>query len=155
MDKRFFDIMNPWRTGARPAPPLIRRAVLDDLLRHVDSGEVCVVYGARRVGKSTLSRAAVHDLLASHAVAPAQIFFFDLDTVDCADVLATLTSLIDFIGMPAQPVYVFIDGIQRLPSPGLFLKGVHDLGLPVRLVVSGSSTLPYLPIPFETRCPKV
>lgn len=141
MDLRFFDIVNPWRKGARPAKPPIRRTVLDDLLRNIDSGDISVVYGARRVGKSTLLRAAIHDLLADRAVAPAHIFFFDLDTMDCADVLATPSSLVDFIGMPSRPVYVFIDEIQRLPSPGLFLKGIHDLGLPIRLAVSGSSSL--------------
>jgi predicted AAA+ superfamily ATPase len=45
------------------------------------------------------------------------------------------------LGPVKRPVYVFIDEVQRLPNPGLFLKGVHDLGLPIKLFVSGSSAL--------------
>ena len=43
--------------------------------------------------------------------------------------------------MPKERVFVFIDEVQRLENPGLFLKAVHDLGLPVKLFVSGSSSL--------------
>jgi len=103
---------------------------------------VVVVYGARRVGKSTLLLSIVQDLLGPrHGVSPDAIFFFDVDTADCADVLLNPAALVKFIGPVKRPVYVFIDEVQRLPNPGLFLKGVHDLGLPIKLFVSGSSAL--------------
>lgn len=43
--------------------------------------------------------------------------------------------------MPDEPVFLLVDEAQRLDNPGLFLKRVHDLGLPIRIVVTGSSSL--------------
>src|SRR3989339_389560 len=37
--------------------------------------------------------------------------------------------------------YCFIDEVQRLENAGRFLKGIYDLKLPVKFVVSGSSSL--------------
>ena len=85
--------------------------------------------------------AIVRELLMAHGVPPPGVFFFDMDALDCGDVLASPSSLVDFMGVPEKLTYVFIDEVQRLDNPGLFLKGVHDLGLPLKLIVSGSSSL--------------
>jgi len=37
--------------------------------------------------------------------------------------------------------YVFIDEIQRKENVGLFLKGLFDLKLPYKFIVSGSGSL--------------
>ena len=37
--------------------------------------------------------------------------------------------------------FVFIDEIQRKENAGLFLKGIYDLGLPYKFIVSGSGSL--------------
>jgi len=37
--------------------------------------------------------------------------------------------------------YVFIDKIQRKEDAGLFLKGLYDLGLPYKFIISGSGSL--------------
>ena len=37
--------------------------------------------------------------------------------------------------------YVFIDEIQRKEDAGLFLKGIYDMNLPYKLIVSGSGSL--------------
>jgi len=37
--------------------------------------------------------------------------------------------------------YVFIDEIQRKENAGFFLKGVFDLKLPYKFIVSGSGSL--------------
>lgn len=36
---------------------------------------------------------------------------------------------------------IFIDEVQRLENPGLLLKGIIDLNLPIKLIASGSSQL--------------
>lgn len=141
MDKRFFDIRNPWRFGLKLPSPLIRRDILDHLSQWLSTDEVMVIYGPRRVGKSTLFQSIIDELIRRQSVTPDSIYLFDLDTLDCSDVLASPSALIDFIGVPDQRVFVFIDEIQRMQNPGLFLKGVFDLGLPIKLFVSGSSSL--------------
>ena len=121
--------------------PAIRRSILDELPTWLEDDEVVAIHGPRRVGKSTLLLAVIRELLTHHSVPPSSVFFFDLDTLDCSDVLTSPSTLVDFIGLPSSRVYVFIDEVQRLTNPGLFLKGVHDLGLPIKLFVSGSSSL--------------
>jgi len=141
MDIRFFEIKNPWRTGGELKPPAIRRHLLDRLPNWLADDDVVVIHGPRRVGKSTLLLALIRELLVEHRVPKKKIFYFDIDTLDCSDVLASPSTLIDFIGVPEDRTYVFIDEVQRLESPGLFLKGVRDLGLPIKLFVSGSSSI--------------
>jgi hypothetical protein len=140
MDMRFFEIKNPWRTGAEIPAPTIRRETLDLLPGWLGNEEILVIHGVRRVGKSALLLAVIRELISRHGVRPSQVYFFDLDTLDCSDVLASPASLVDFIGMPRDRVFVFIDEVQRLESPGLFLKGIFDLGLPIKLFVAGSSS---------------
>jgi hypothetical protein len=73
------------------------------------------------------------------------IYYFDLDTMDCADLLGSNRALLSFIGSSpegkSRKKLVVIDEAQRLPNPGLFLKSVHDLHLPIKLLVTGSSSL--------------
>ena len=38
-------------------------------------------------------------------------------------------------------MYVFIDEIQRREDAGLFLKGLYDLNLPYKFIVSGSGSI--------------
>ncbi|WP_298268752.1 AAA family ATPase [Geobacter sp.] len=40
-----------------------------------------------------------------------------------------------------SPGFVFIDEIQRREDAGLFLKGLQDLGLPYKFIVSGSGSV--------------
>jgi uncharacterized protein len=141
VDLRFFNIKNPWRKGAAVGAPAIRRKILDQLPRWLEDDEIVVLHGPRRVGKSTLLQAIVRELLVEHRVSSEDIYFFDLDTLDCSDVLASPSTLLDFIGIPERRTYVLIDEVQRLESPGLFLKGLHDLALPLKVIVSGSSSL--------------
>ena len=38
-------------------------------------------------------------------------------------------------------MYAFIDKIQRREDAGLFLKGLYDLNLPYKFIVSGSGSI--------------
>ncbi|MBT3221132.1 MAG: AAA family ATPase, partial [Proteobacteria bacterium] len=95
MDIRFFGIKNPWRTGANVVAPTIRRKVLELLPLWLADDEIVVIHGPRRVGKSTLLQAIVRELLVVHGVPNTDVYFFDLDTLDCSDVLASPSTLID------------------------------------------------------------
>ena len=49
MDKRFFDIKNPWRLGGRIREPQIRRMLLDELDSWLKTDEIMVIHGPRPV----------------------------------------------------------------------------------------------------------
>jgi len=145
MDRTIFELKNPWRTGITPGAPAITRSLLQPLMEELDTPEVTILLGARATGKTTLLLHLVRETVAGGLALPENVYYFDLDTMDCSDVLKSNRSLIDFIGStPGKanpPKIVVIDEVQRLDNPGLFLKSVHDLGLPVKLFATGSSSL--------------
>ena len=99
-----------------------------------------VLVGPRRAGKTTLGKYLCQQLLN-------QGRFKELLYLNC-DLEGVRTWLKSplFIqeGMKqfnlTSPI-IFIDEVQRLPSPGLLLKTIADLNLPIKMIASGSSQL--------------
>lgn len=99
-----------------------------------------ILIGPRRAGKTTLGKYMCQQLLN-------QGRFKDLLYLNCdlEEVRSWLKSPL-FIQEGIQQFHlqspiIFIDEVQRLPSPGLLLKTIADLGLPVKMIASGSSQL--------------
>lgn len=72
-----------------------------------------------------------------------QIFIFNLDLVTDLQLFASQQKFIDFIKerIGKNKLYIFIDEAQRVENTGSFFKGVYDMELPVKLVLTGSSSL--------------
>ncbi len=141
LDLTSFQLQNPWRTGSYEAEPSIRRRLLDDLLDWLPQPDILVVVGARQVGKTTLVQQLVEYLLAE-GVAPQDIFYFNLDDLGLLDFFHSPVEFVRFVEAHGRGrAYIFIDEIQRLENPGLFLKYVYDLKKPFKLIVTGSSSL--------------
>lgn len=136
------DAFGNWRLETRTFPEPLARLALGALLARLKEDRVEVIVGPRQSGKTTLLRMTMNTLR-QQGVAPDRIFYVDLDTVlDRAPYenprlfLETVTSA----GGRGRK-YVFLDEVQRLRDPGLFLKGLHDLGGGIKLFASGSSSL--------------
>lgn len=146
MDETIHIAKNPWKQGRIPEPPSLPRRLFDPFEADLSRPEILVLLGARQTGKTTLLVEMARRALAGGLFLPEHIHYLDLDTMRCEDVLASNRSLLDFLGLnagdrEARPRLVLIDEIQRLENPGLFLKSVHDLGLPLKIAVTGSSSL--------------
>lgn len=141
MDRTIFALKNPWRTGVIPMAPAIHRHLLESLVPSVDDPHISILLGARATGKTTLVYHLIERFISQVRLAPKDIYYFDLDTMRCEDVLESNTSLLEFIKVGNDKKFVIIDEIQRLPAPGLFLKSVYDLHLQIKLIVTGSSSL--------------
>ncbi len=144
--KDTFDLQNPWRAPGYlfPQEPYIRRDVYEDLLKDMASREITVVVGARQVGKTFLVKKLIEDLLKSSLAEPAQIFYFNLDAFNLVDLVSSDRDFIDFInyyGVPGKKSFVILDEAQRVPEIGLLIKRYYDLGLDIKFIVSGSSSL--------------
>lgn len=141
-----YQALNPWKHGRVPTPPTIDRSLFGTFEADLRHPEISVLLGARQTGKTTLLLETARRALAGGRVVPEHLHYLDLDTMHCEDVLFCNRSLLDFLGLtPAggdePPRVVLIDEIQRLENPGLFLKSVYDLGLNIKIVVTGSSSL--------------
>jgi uncharacterized protein len=147
MDINIFQAKNPWRRGQIPDPPRLVRPLFAEAFRLCREKRFLLLFGPRRVGKTTLLRELARRLIVEQKTSADRVYYFDLDTMDCLDLLSSPRSLLDFCQIPPtaspdQPkTYLLLDEVQRLKEPGLFLKALYDLDLPVRVTVTGSSSL--------------
>ncbi|MFQ5631747.1 MAG: ATP-binding protein, partial [bacterium] len=136
-----FNMQNPWRIEPFSTPKTFPRKILDEAKEWLTQDEVIVIIGPRQVGKTTLLYQLIDHLLKSE-ISPHDIFYFTLDEPGLTDFFQSPVDFIHFIEINKQnTAYVFIDEIQRLENPGLFLKYVFDLKKEIKLVVTGSSSL--------------
>lgn len=135
---------NPWlRQKNLPIltiPNFRNRLQLDTLLLPEWDQLWTILIGPRRAGKTTLGKYLCQQLLNESRFKELLYLNCDLE-----EVRAWLKSPL-FIeeGMKqfglTSPI-IFIDEVQRLSSPGLLLKTIADLNLPVKMIASGSSQL--------------
>jgi uncharacterized protein len=125
--------------------PITRRAALAPLRSHLAAPEASLIVGPRQVGKTTLLKT----LLAELAQQGRRQVFFNLDVEEDMRWFASQRSLLDrlsfLFGAPAQHtgerIVVAVDEVQRKSDAGRFFKGLHDLALPYKFVLTGSGSL--------------
>jgi uncharacterized protein len=149
----FLRVYNPW--WENPASgfgdlPAFRRDVFAPLFADIlRLPQMISVRGPRRVGKSTLLKQCIHDILKSGDHGQAQrILYFPMDdpalSLPGFDPNRFFDTIVQVFAQRASggPAYLFLDEIQRFPRWELFLKKYYDLRTPVRFVVSGSASAP-------------
>lgn len=117
---------------------MIRRAVLAALAAHLANPEISLIIGPRQAGKTTLMRLLMDKIIAKGQRA----VFLNYDLDRDRPFFKTQETLLAKIKLGIGPSgYVFLDEIQGKENAGLFLKGLFDLNLPYKFVVSGSGSL--------------
>ena len=122
---------------------LIKREIFGEIAAHLKAEEITVITGARQTGKTTLFL-QLKDYLIARKVKESQIRFFNLDLINDLFALNNQGDFIKFLKEELKRerfIYCFIDEVQRIENAGRFLKGIYDLKLAVKFVVSGSSSL--------------
>lgn len=117
----------------------IARKLFNDLKFHLDSREISLIVGPRQSGKTTLMLELKSFLEQKGARTVLLNLDFESDRVFFESQANMLKKLDLEFGM--KKGYVFIDEIQRKENAGLFLKGLYDLNLPYKFIVSGSGSL--------------
>jgi len=119
--------------------PIIKRKIFEELKNHLTSKEISLIVGPRQVGKTTLML-----LLKEHlGNVGKKTLFLNLDVEHDKQFFVSQSALIRKINLELgnERGYVFIDEIQRKENAGIFLKGIYDLNLPHKFIVSGSGSL--------------
>lgn len=118
---------------------MIKRTILHSLEKHLSEPEMTVLMGPRQVGKTFLMRLLQEKLKTKGE----KTIFLNLDVEHDKHFFSSQAVLIDYIRLQAgnARTYVFIDEIQRKRDAGLFLKGIYDMNLPYKFIVSGSGSL--------------
>jgi uncharacterized protein len=118
---------------------MIKRDLFQDLKGHLKKKEISLIVGARQVGKTTLMV-----LLKKRLEKKGKpTVFLSLDNEMDRPFFDSQQALIKKINLELNKNkgYVFIDEIQRKENAGIFLKGIYDLNLPYKFIVSGSGSL--------------
>ena len=118
---------------------VIKRSILGQLKNHLSKKEITLLVGPRQVGKTTLLRFLEQDLIAKGK----KTIFLNLDVERDFQFVASQQSLIQHIrlSLGTDGGYVFIDEAQRKVDAGRFFKGIYDMDLPYKFILSGSGSL--------------
>jgi len=117
----------------------IERDIIKSIQKHLDNKEITLITGARRSGKTTILNYLIEYLKDKRHL------YLNLDIEEDKKFFQSQKSLLDRInfefGTLDKIIYLFIDEIQRKENAGLFLKGIYDLDLPIKIITTGSGSL--------------
>ncbi|MBB6062762.1 putative AAA+ superfamily ATPase [Thermosipho japonicus] len=118
---------------------LIKRELLKEIKEHLNKPEITVITGPRQSGKTTLMKIIENELISSGE----KTLFLNLDIEEEMKYFKSQADLLKKIELEIgdSKGYVFIDEIQRKENAGLFLKGIYDMNLPYKFIVSGSGSI--------------
>ena len=118
---------------------MIERTLFEELKNHLDKKEISLIIGPRQAGKTTLML-WLKDYLEKRGE---RTLFLSLDFERDQPYFLSQGALLHKIRLELgdKKGYVFIDEIQRKENGGLFLKGLYDLNLPYKFIVSGSGSM--------------
>jgi uncharacterized protein len=118
---------------------MIKRDIYPSLVNHLGRKEITLITGPRQSGKTTLMLWLKEEL--ERRGEPT--LFMNLDVEWDRPHLESQAALIRKLSleMGERKGFVFVDEIQRKEDAGRFLKGLYDLRLPYKFIVSGSGSL--------------
>lgn len=118
---------------------MIERNTFTSLVRHLPQKEISIIIGPRQSGKTTLME-LLRDQLRKDGE---RTLYLNLDVEWDRPHFESQSALIKKLELELSQNrgFVFIDEIQRKENAGLFLKGLFDLNLPYKFIVSGSGSL--------------
>ncbi|MBI5230288.1 MAG: ATP-binding protein [Candidatus Magasanikbacteria bacterium] len=118
---------------------MIKRALFEDLKQHLTQKEMSLIVGPRQAGKTTLMRSLQTYLQEKGE----PTLFLNLDIEHDRQFFASQDALVKKISLEfgTRFGYVFLDEIQRKENAGLFLKGLYDMNLSCKFIVSGSGSV--------------
>lgn len=137
-------LLNPWlrQPSHQIIDPtqFIYRVQLNQLLEVEWDGLWTILIGPRRAGKTTLGTFLARKLIEDGRFQ--QLLYLNCDLLSIRKWLISPVFIAEAMKelSLASPI-LFIDEVQRLENPGLLLKSVIDLNLPIKLVATGSSQL--------------
>lgn len=118
---------------------IIKRKLFSELKKHLPQKEISFIVGPRQAGKTTLML-LLKDFLEKQGE---KTLFLNLDIERDKQFFKSQATLIKKIELELgkKKGFVFIDEIQRKENAGTFLKGIYDMNLPYKFIVSGSGSV--------------
>lgn len=147
MDSKLLEVIyqqNPWLQD--PIQPIIssekyiRRLQFDFLVQPDWDHLWTILIGPRQAGKTTIGKHLCQQLIDEQRYQ--QLLYVNCDYREIRQWLSSSSFISEAEQMLSLKNYIlFIDEVQRLEAPGLLLKIIADLKLPIKMIASGSSQL--------------
>lgn len=119
---------------------LIKRELYNQIVEHLGKKEITIITGPRQAGKTTVIKALQSQLVSGGEKA----IYLNLDIEADFKICASQETLLNYINLEIgrqNKGYVFIDEIQIKANAGGFLKGLYDMNLNLKFIVSGSGSV--------------
>lgn len=142
----YLEKFNPWwKTGTVKETLLkpYKRRIYFEIEKYIDKKQVILVWGLRRVGKTTTMYQLIQKILADADQKNVLYFSFDEVVFEFRDVLETYqkTILGNSFDDAEGKVYIFFDEIQKVDDWENKIKVIYDLYPNVKLFISGSASV--------------
>lgn len=113
-----------------------------NIIKHLKSPEITLIIGPRQTGKTTLL-GLLKNYLIENNCSENRILSFNLDIITELELFTSQQKFIAFLKerIGKKKLFVFVDEAQRIENAGVFFKGIYDLDLPVKFILTGSSAL--------------
>jgi uncharacterized protein len=123
----------------------IERDLFHKVAGHLDKPEITLITGSRQVGKTVLLEQLKDYLSNNRNVSPGSLLTYNLDIIQDWEILHDQTRFIELLRDRSrkQKIYVFIDEAQKVPDAARFFKGVYDVKINAKLILTGSSSLEF------------
>jgi predicted AAA+ superfamily ATPase len=124
---------------------VIERAVFKDIINHLNEPEMTLTLGARQTGKTTILFQIKDHLIENQIARENEILMFNLDFISDLELFKSQLDFFNYLKsrIPKsknKKLYLFVDEAQRIENAGVFFKGLYDKKLPVKFILTGSSS---------------
>lgn len=134
--------LNPWWQNKAFETGIIREKYFKKIRKYLNTGEILVLNGVRRSGKTTLMFQAVEELIKNRNIEPKKILFINCDEPALAGLMNPVENLIDtyrkevYAGTDA---WIILDEVQNIEGWERLIKSWYDKKT-FRIIISGSSS---------------
>jgi len=113
---------------------LVAREIFSEVAGHLREKEISIIVGARQVGKTTLLLQLREYLLRKKIAKEEEIKLFNLDLISDLELFASQKEFIGYLKAETvgkKRMFLFVDEVQRIKNPGLFLRGFMTWAYPL------------------------
>lgn len=146
MDVEILAKFNPWWAKGTVPNPLLgahERGVLDDAKKSANKRFIVLLYGLRRVGKTTTLYQMIHFLLGK-GTPPENILYFSFDD-GAAGIDGVISAYEESVLKKRIPdagrVFAFFDEVQKADDWQAKIKILYDLNPNLKIFLSGSASI--------------
>lgn len=118
---------------------IFQRTIKEKLEQELANNKIILLTGPRQAGKTTLLNQLATQLKSQGE----QVFSYNFDRIADLDFFSKQQKVEAFLKLRSlrSRLYIFIDEVQRKSDAGNFFKYFYDIGLNVKFIFSGSSSI--------------